>query len=229
MTLKDIQSDKLLFDIHAENLVEKFKEKFIEFQLYEGKVDPHKVCQYMVLMCDMFSPMQTEKADLYQRKYACAVMVKFPMSKKVFSKEAEDILLGSNDVINQTMVAYIASYGQPNYTLLQAFMALMSFETQKVFSGQTGKDSAKTINDVSVRIQSLTRDFFKSGDYDEASVLRQVLYSRIEKERLRLRPEQIIRYLEDEGELPEDFNPYGDYKIELKEDLQFIGDHAPKK
>lgn len=225
MTLKEINSEKLLFDIHSDDLVEQFKTKFQEFQLYDGKVDAKKVCQYLILMYDMASPMQTEKADMYERKYACALMCKFPMAKKVFIKEAEDILVGQNDAANQTAVAYIASYGQPNYTLLQAFMALMSFETQKVFAGTTGKDSAKTINDVSTRIQSLTRDFFKSGDYDESSYLRQVLYARIEKERLRLRPEQIIRYLEDNNELPEDFNPYGDdYKVNLKDDMIFIGD-----
>lgn len=224
MTLKEIDSTKLLFDIHAKDLVEQFKLKFPEFDNYEGKIDEKKVIQYIVLMADMGSIMRTEKPDYYQRKYTCAMLVKFPTSKKEFTEESEGIILGDNDIINQTMVAYIASYGLPNYTLLMAFMALVSFETQKVFAGKGTQYSQKIIDSASDRIQSLTRDFFKSGDYDEYSKLRQVLYSRIEKERLRLRPEQIIRQLEDEGELPEDFSPYPDYKIDLKTDMVFVGD-----
>jgi hypothetical protein len=229
MRLTEIDCSKLLFDLQAEDLVEQLKNKFPEFSLYEAKVDQLKVAQYIVLMCDKHSPLQAEKTDLLQRKYACAVMAKFPMSKKVFTPEAEKIVIGENDATNQTMVAYISSYGQPNYTLLQAYLALMSFETGKIFAGNTGKDSAKTIHDVSDRIQKLTRDFFNSGDTDEYSKVCQALYSRIEKERLRLRPEQIIRYLEDEGALPEDFSPYpSDYKIDLAQDMIFVGDGSKK-
>ena len=229
MTLKEIDSSKLLFDIHSEDLVEQFKSKIPEFENYKGKVDEKKVVQYMILMCDKASPMQQEKPDMYQRKYACGLMVKFPMVKKVFSPEVETIIIGNNSVVNDSMVAYIASYGQPNYTLLQAYMALMSFETIKIFGGTTSKDSAKIINDVSNRIQSLTKDFFKSGDYDESSMLLQALYSRIEKERLQLRPELLIRQLEEDGCLPDDFNPHGaGYKINLSEDLVFLGDGTKK-
>ena len=225
MNLREIDSSKLLFDIHSKDLVEQFKLRFPEFEEYKGEVDARKVCQYICLMCDMKSPLVVEKPDYYQRKYSVALLAKFPMSKKEFTAESEAIIVGENDIVNQVSVAYIASYGMPNYTLLMAFMALMSFETQKVFAGRGGKDSQKIIDSASDRIQSLTRDFFKSGDYDEYSKIRQLLYSRIEKERLRLRPEQILRQLEDAGELPADFSPYPEgYKINLSEDMQFIGD-----
>jgi hypothetical protein len=225
MKISEIDSSKMLFDLNSEDLAEQIESKFAEFSLYEAKVDKHKVAQYIVLMCDKNSPLHSEKPDLLQRKYACAVMVKFPMNKKVFTDPVEKIIIGENDAVNQTMVAYISSYGQPNYTLLQAYLALMSFETGKIFAGNTNKDSAKTIHDVSDRIQKLTKDFFNSGDTDEYSKVTQVLYSRIEKERLRLRPEQIVRMLEDNNGLPSDFNPYGEnYKIDLKNDLIFIGD-----
>jgi hypothetical protein len=225
MNLKDIDSSRLLFDINSKDLVKQFKAKFTEIGGYKGKIDERKVCQYIILMADMQSPLRIEKPDYYQRKYTVAVMVGLPKTKKEFTEESESILVGDDEIVNQTMVAYIASYGLPNYTLLMAFMALLSFETQKVFSGKGSKDSQKIIDSASDRIQSLTRDFFKSGDYDEYSKVRQILYSRIEKERLRLRPEQIIRVLEDSGSLPEDFSPYpSDYKISLKDDLLFVGD-----
>ena len=229
MILKDVDSSKLLFDIHASDLVEQFKAKFPEFSDYESKISEKKVVQYIVLMCDMGSPLRIEKPDYYQRKYSSALLVKFPTAKKELTPESEGIVLGKDDVVNQTMVSYIASYGLPNYTLLIAYMALMSHETQKIFAGKGTRDSSKIVDNASDRIQKLTRDFFHSGDYDEYSQLRQVLYARVEKERLRLRPEQIVRYLEDNGELPEDFNPYGDdYSVDLAKDMLFIGEKEPK-
>ena len=225
MNLREIDSSKLLFDLQAEDLEEQFKKRFTEFIDYNGKVEGKKVIQYIILMCDMASPLRVEEPDYYKRKYTVAHMVKFSMSKKEFTPESEGIIIGENDVVNQTMVAYIASYGMPNYSLLMAFTALMSFETQKVFSGKASKDSQKIIDNASDRIQTLTRDFFKSGDYDEYSKVQKILYARIEKERMRLRPEQIVRVLEDTGNLPEGFNPYGeDYSINLSKDMLFIGD-----
>jgi hypothetical protein len=45
------------------------------------------------------------------------------------------------------------------------------------------------------------------------------------EESLSLRPEQIVRYLTDNGKLPYDFNPYGQY---MPEDMKFIGDTPPR-
>ena len=228
MTLKDIDSSKLLFDLSAKDLVEQVQAKFPELSEYKGKVDIRKVSIYVILMADMFSPMSVEKPDWWQRKYACALLAGFPRTKKEFTKEAEDIIIGEDESVNQAMVAYTLSFGLPNFALLQAYMSLMSFEMQKVFGGKGSKDSQKIIDGANDRIQSLTRDFFKSGDTDEYSKVRQVLYAKVEKEREKLRPEQIIRYLEDHGDLPEDFNPYGTYSVDLATDMIFIGDGSKK-
>jgi hypothetical protein len=229
MTLKDIDSSKLLFDINAKDLAKQVQAKFPELSEYEGNVDIRKVCIYIILMADMFSPMSVEKPDWWQRKYACALLAGFPRTKKEFTKEAEQIIIGEDMSVNRTMVAYTLSFGLPNFALLQAYMALMSFEMQKVFGGSGSKDSQKIIDGANDRIQSLTRDFFKSGDTDEYSKVRQILYSKVEKEREKLRPEQIIRTLENDGELPPDFNPYSpDYKIDLATEMIFIGDDSKK-
>ena len=224
MQIKEIDSSKLLLDIYADNLDELMRAKFPEFCEYKGSVDPLKVAQYIVLMADLQSPMRYEKPDLYTRKYTSAHMAKSPMSKKEFTAEAEKIIIGEDMAVNQTIVAYIASYGLPNYTLLMAFMSLLSFETIKVFAGKGNKDSQKLIDNASDRIQKLTKDFYGAGDTDEYYKAKQALYAKLEKDKMRLRPEQIIRALENEGELPEDFNPYEGYTVDPAKDLQFIGD-----
>ena len=43
-------------------------------------------------------------------------------------------------------------------------------------------------------------------------------------ESLELTPEYIVRYISEHGNLPDDFNPYGDY---IPEKLRFLGDKPP--
>lgn len=47
----------------------------------------------------------------------------------------------------------------------------------------------------------------------------------ISNEPLMLRPEQVVKYITDNGCLPPDFNPYGDY---MPEEIKFLGEQPPK-
>ncbi len=225
MTLKEIDSSKLLFDIHSKDLVEQFKAKFTGFEDYTGQIDEKKVIQYIILMYDMQSPLIKSKPDYFQRKFECALLVKFPTHKKEFTEEVDNILVGKDDVVNHTIVSYILSYGLPSYGLFQAFAALIAFEMQKIYAGKGTKDSQTILDKATLKIQTLERELFRSGNEDEFYRVRQALYSRAEKERENLKPEHLIRTLEDTGELPEGFSPYPDgYKINPKTDFIFLGD-----
>jgi len=46
----------------------------------------------------------------------------------------------------------------------------------------------------------------------------------VPKEPLQLRPEQIVKYITENGKLPDDFNPYGHY---MPEPSRFLGDETP--
>lgn len=224
-TIKDIEDKRFLFQLQDEDLVNKFSKRFPEFQDYKGKVEAKKVIQFIILLSDLHSPLRTDTPDYINRKYKAAMICKFPTSKKQFTPEAERIVVGEEEAVNNTMVAYIMSYGKPEYSLLVSFMALLSFETQRALKGDGTKDTPKTIEFIANKVKALTKDFFSSGDQDEYSLVRSALYAKIEKEQIRLRPEQIIRTLEDTGQLPEDFAQYGEsYKINLSEDLKFISD-----
>jgi hypothetical protein len=228
--MKDIDDKRFLFQLDDTGLVDKFSERFPEFKEYTGKVDPRKVIQFIILLSDLHSSLRTDTPDFFQRKYKAAMLCKFPTSKKEFTKDAEQIVVGENEAVNRTMVAYIMSYGKPEYSLLVSFMALLSFETQKALTGEGTKDTAKNIEFIANKVKALTKDFFSSGDQDEYSLVRSALYARIEKEQIRLRPEMVIRQLEEDGALPADWNPHGaGYVIDPSKDMVFIGDKEPKK
>jgi hypothetical protein len=105
-------------------------------------------------------------------------------------------------------------------------MSLLSSETRKAISSKGNKDTIKIITETGDEIRRLTRIVFHSGEYDEITKARNALYAKAEKERLKLRPEDIVHAFSETGELPEEFNPYGsDYKVEKS---KFIGDEEPE-
>jgi len=224
MQLKDIDVSRLSFDIFDSDFTTTIKEKIPEFNEYEGVIPELDVFRFVVIMWDMKSPMLREVDDYYARMYATASMVGFPRTKNNFSKEADEIIIGKNESVNRMIVAYTAYMGVPEYQYLMAYQALFASEYAKVLRGKGGKDSDKILENASGKVTKFTRAIFGSGDYDEYSLRRQALYQKIEKDKLRLRPEQIIRDLTDNGDLPEDFNPYGDYSIDINKDIKFVGD-----
>ena len=227
MTIKDIDDSRFLIPLNSAEITDLFTAKFPEFKEYKGRINADKVARYICLLCDNRSPLISEQPDYVRRKYQAASISGFPTEKgkKTFTGDAEKIIVGENEVVNRTMVAYIASYGRPEYTLMISFMALFSFETQKALTGKGQKETPKILDFLLDRIQSLEKSFFSSGQIDEYSKVRQALYEKIEKEQIRLRPEQVVKMLEETGNLPSDFSPYGeDYSINISEDLKFVGD-----
>ena len=228
MQLKDLDLSRLAYDIFAEDFEERIKEKIPEFREYDGKLDSLVVFRWIVLMWDINSPLSKmpEYSNYDVRLYTCASLVKFPKTKGVFTEEANEIIIGKNHSVNDMIVAYVTSFGLPEYSLLMAYLALYASEYRKILNGKGGKDSDKIMTAASDKVATYTRKVFGLGEQDEYSLRVQALYSRLEKEKERLRPEQLVRFYTDNNALPEGFNPYGEeYTIEINRDMKFVGDH----
>lgn len=223
--LAEIDSSKLLYDIHSKTFVDDIRKGVPEFEAYKGDMDK-KVFQYIVLMYDLKTVMRVECPDYFQRKYMTASMVGFPKTRQGFTEASENILIGRDKEVNSLIVAYVFQFSMPEYSALVAYEAILASEMQKVMKGSNTKDSGKVVDDATKKIQELTRSVFRSGDYDENTELRNALYARIEKEKTRLRPEQIVRAYEETGALPDDWCPYGEEEAESVRNIKmsFIGD-----
>ena len=226
MELKDIDGSRFLYDPKSTDLVKILKDKLPEFNKYEGNISAKKVFQFIILMYDASSPLAREIQDYYLRKSTCAEVVGFPKSKGTWTKESESILIGTDATVNDMIVAFISLFGMIEMYQLVGYLSILSSETRKAIDYRGDKNSISIINDTGSKIQDLQRVVFKSGEYDEISFVRKALYSRLEKERLKIRPEEIVRHITKEGGLPSDYNPYeDDYKVEQS---KFIGDEEPK-
>lgn len=229
LSLKDVDTSRLSFDIYSDTFIEELKEKIPEFNNYQGKVNELSVFRWVVLLYDIKTPLRREIEDYYARLYTVASIVGFPKSKNEFKQDAEEIILGRNDTVNDMIVSYIAYMGVPEFQYLMAYQALFASEHAKVLRGKGGKDSDKILESASSKVTKFTRDIFGSGDYDEYSQRRQALYQKIERSKLDLKPEKIIRRMVDEGKLPDEFGQYGNYDVNIHRDIKFMGDHAPEE
>ena len=223
--ITEVDSSKLLYDIHAKTFTNDIRKGIPEFEAYKGDMDK-KVFQYVVLMYDVKTPMRVECPDYFQRKYMTASMVGFPKTKQGFTEVSENILIGKDKEVNALVVAYVFQFAMPEFSALVAYEAILASEMQKVMRGSNTKDSGKVVDDATKKIQELTRSVFRSGEYDENTELRNALYARIEKEKTRLRPEQIVKDYEETGILPSEWCPYGEEEAEAVRNIKisFKGD-----
>ena len=223
MTLKDIDTKRLLYDPKSPDFVTNIKSKINEFKNYVGSLPDRKLFTYIVLMYDISSPLWRDVLDYYERKRVAAEISELPTKKGKWTSEVEDILLGTNEQINAMIVEYALQFGQPELLQLLGNLSLLSSETRKTISFKGNKDSLKIISETGDEIRRLSRVVFHSGEYDEITAARNALYAKVEKERQKLKPEDIVRAIAEDEDLS-DFNPYGNYQVEKS---KFLGDEEP--
>ncbi|MFA5638691.1 MAG: hypothetical protein WC961_07425 [Anaerovoracaceae bacterium] len=236
-TLEDLRTDQLLYDPKSKGFAERIKADIPEFRVFRGrgKILASSMFTYIILMYDINSPLWRDVPDYYERKYEAARIANFPSGekKKEFNEYAEKILLGKDKYVNACAIAYVTQFALPEYTQLIAYTTLLASETNKIIAGRGGSGSTKIVEETGKKIRELQQVLFNAKGYDESKEMRMALYSRIEKDKLRLRPEEIIEDLTKDGELPDDFTPYKESvkttNKTLKENLKFIGDKPPKK
>jgi len=226
MTIKDIDTSKLLFDIKSPTFVDDIKERIIEFKEYKGSVPEKKVFSHIVLMYDPNSSLWKSERDFYDRKRVCAELVDFPKKKNKWNDDVESMLVGTNDEYNSMMAALIAQFGIPELYQLIVCLYLLNSEMKKVIAGNGNKDSYKITMDTGDKITELTRIILHSGDKDEISTARNALYAKAEKERQKVRPEDFVTEISEKGTLPGNHNPFGEGYV--MEKSKFLGDEEPR-
>jgi hypothetical protein len=228
MTLKDITTDKTLVDVHSPTLIEDMSSILPGISEFDSPIPIIDICRYIILMYDVNSPMLREVRTYYERKARTAEMLQFPTAKGQWIPEVEEMLIGRNSKFNDLVATYISNLGLPQYMQLVAYQEIQRQKMMEVFMGRISDKSDQILERVTAAISAITRQLFGSGEEDEITVARKALYQRaqIDKSRLIPRPEEIVHILETDGELPEDFNPYGEgYEVKQSE---FIGDVDPQ-
>jgi len=195
-----------------------------EFKKYKkGNDDADRRFKWVVYTYDRQSPLVKEIPELMVRKGEAAVLAGYTTDEDGrFEEDVEKFLMGQDEGVNGLIVSYISRFADPHYLMLVASWNLQLDGTRKLLSGKQSKDTYQTLKQITADIEDLTRTVFSSHDMDEATELRKALYSRVENDRLKLNQENIIKYMDEHGDLPKGFSPYGEEYVVEK--LKFIGD-----
>jgi len=212
MNKSDIEVKYLLYDPFDVKTIGKLEE-YDEFKGGFG-LDKGEVCAYIILMYDKETQLRRELPYFNKRKLVAAEIAGFKQGKdgKLLEKY-ENILLGRNEKVNSAISKYIRLFASPKYLSLVYYWSILSAEFENVTSLKESKDFKNTIGNIEkleIKINECV-NFLYGGD--EVKDIQKALYESVEKENLKLRPENIASMSEEE--LDEQLgSPYGDYKPE---------------
>jgi len=197
---------------------------FKEFD--DSKLGKKRVYQWIVMMYDPNSPWRMEEAQYYNRKREAAKEVGWIIEQGRFDDDVEKFLTGQDKVINAMVASFISRFANPEYTQLIGLLELQHLTTKSILAGKYTQHTTKILNDITNDINRITNRLYGSGEQDEVLLAKKALYQEAEESRIRLNPENIAKVLQEDGELPDDFNPYGDYETE---DIHFISDEGEEE
>jgi hypothetical protein len=207
------------FDLKTVQLL---TEEYPEFRVSFGEANTKQrfIC-YLILLYDLNTPLRIRYPDYILRKIECAKLAEFKKgSNGNFLPEFLEVMEGSNEKFNNAVVAYIKSFGSPDYMALTMYLNIFASEynnSLKVSDSKILKDTVANIRTLQAQIAELTAIIFGGKEVFD---LRTAIYKRIERDRPRVRPEDIAEVIDVPQKLKDNL---GDYYEKDIEPLKFIG------
>lgn len=172
--------------------------KIREFKLDPGEgIDNNKLMMYILLMYDKHSPYRRKYPDVLKRKIEIAHDCGYQtIEGGNFESPIEDFLRGKNRVVNQKIVAYVRLHRSYKYSYQISIESAYYNLMLEILGGETKNISkARDLKD------ELEDNLLELLNQDNNPYLKDEILRYIEDERLRLRPEDIAKKLQD-GETP---------------------------
>lgn len=206
----NISTKGLLYNPFDPKTVETLQDRYEEFRLPTGHLKIEKVVTWVILMYDLKSEMRMQFPDWRQRKIECARLADWDYSVKTgrFQDSVMEMLNGENEAVNDMICRYCLLFPSPYYS---AYVALWEMLVRETRASLDAKDS-KTIETMRKNITEMTKQISVYSELiygGETTVgLQNSLFKTINREKLRLRPEDIAEDIKDKDlSLPD---PYYD-------------------
>lgn len=228
MKIKETEYDRCWMNPYKPKFLSGIQRELISFKEFDdSKLGKKRVYTWIVMMYDPGSPWLHEEKDYYNRKRETAMEAGFEIIGGSFEEDVEDVLLGKNEDVNKMVAAFISRFANPEYTQLINLLQLQHNVTTDVLKGNYDRGTVKTLDDLTNDINRLTNKLFGSGEYNEVLEAKKALYQEAEDRRIKLNPENIAKYKNENGNLPKDFNPYGDYDVDKMNYVSDEGEREP--
>lgn len=209
MVLDDVNEKLYLYNPKSKDSIQALIESYPEFSEDLGKLekDKEKIAKFIILFYDMNSDLRGLVPDFWNRKRICAELVGFKLNdNKVFPKEVKDFLIGENEEINGMIIRYLLLFNNPDYVELEVATDMYNKQArqalkQKLSASATSvKNINQNLTDLNKKIKIATEAVFGGK---ESSKLEEKLYEYMQKDRLKLRPEDIAIKHDGDSELSE--------------------------
>ncbi len=213
-----------LIDLDGEGIVGKFKALHSELNRPFGlkKISESSLVRYIVAAYDKNSPYMQQHFDLVQRRRYSAKYAQFPVEEDQYVEEAEEILEGKNDVVNDLITRYLFCQHDLEFINLQAYQN-MHFVQTRIAMGHL-LDKPSDFDKLKSNIEALSNDIQEKralvSNNEESDTLLRRIYGFAESISTDFRPEDRAKRVE-QGEPVVDENPYGDYE---PSSLRFLDD-----
>lgn len=223
MSLKELDFSKCRYNPAGKTFVKDISHDIPIFEQYEHE-KKREVFRYVVSMYDKNSPLWYKEPEYFQRKILAVNLCE--LSKETnggsFSGFSREVMEGRNKEVNQLVVAYLANLGDIEYTMLINELTMYYGYTLKMMSADLlDKAEYTVLKELSKNISLGTNKIFGSGQDEELTRVKTLLYEKAEQDRQRMNPEAVVKMLETDGDFPVDWGRYGKY---IPEDLKFMAD-----
>ena len=162
--------------------------KYSDFKKSPGpELNNDLVMLYIMCMYDKSTPYRGKYTDVLKRKIEIAHDVGFAMDEKgIFTEPVEDMLKGTNKVVNRKVVEFIRIHRSFKYTYLVTIETSYYNVMLEVMEGAT-----KRIPDLKGIQEELEETMVELMNEDDNPYIRDAVLRYMEEDRLQLRPEDI--------------------------------------
>lgn len=212
MRLDDLDTKRLRYNPKGKDFIQTLIKDIPEFGLYgakKKKLPREKVFGYIAVLYDIDSPIKYEVIDYYEKKREVAEMFEFDKKEDGYWEEhVEEMLTGQNGEVNELVAAFISRFGSSEYVQKIAYTEMLKKEMESAMKGGKNKDTIANIDKLTTKLKEVDRILFQSGKTDEVEEARRALYAKVERDRIKIRPEEIVKIMEETGALPKEFDQY---------------------
>jgi len=213
-----ISTKNLLYKPFEEKTYQTLQDKYEEFRLPTGHLLKTKVIDWIIICYDLRTELRQQYPDWRERKIQCARLAGWEASKNgVFQDVVMEMLNGENEAVNDMVTRYCLLFNSPYYTAYVSMWEMLVKETRSALSS----NDSKTIETMRKNIAEMTKqiEFYADKIFGGESTigLQNSLFKTINREKLRLRPEDMAQDIKDKDmNLPDQYYEEGEEPEEKK-------------
>lgn len=192
---------RMMFNVYEADIDKPFVQQFPELALYDEfkeslpKLDRNRIIKYICYVYDKNSPYRVKYKDLTQRKVRAMIDCGYGLTEgNVFPIEIEDVIQGRDYKVADMAIAFIKLHCDLEYAHVLLLEAMYFKAMKNVFLGQNEK--IKELNEIKESYTKAQADLVSN---DQTKALMQSLYKSINRDRIKLSPEDIASSIKDKG------------------------------